>query len=71
MVAAMLCAGGGREDGGGGGFLHLQLPFLEIRRAIWASQRISPYFNGNFPKLGQLNLFQKFGITVKSGHIYR
>ena len=34
MVAAMLGAGGG------GGFLHLQLPFLEIRRAIWASQHI-------------------------------
>ena len=41
MVAAMLGAGGGRV-GEGVDFctVNLQLLFLEIRRAIWASQHI-------------------------------
>ena len=73
----LLCWALGREGGGGGGFLHSKFtaavsgntPCNMGEPAYF--RRISPYFNGNFPKLGQLNFFQKFGITVKSGHIYR
>ena len=72
------CRGAGAREGVDFCTVNLQLQFLEIRRAIGRAgvlpayfRRIAPYFHGNFPKLGQLNCFQKSRITVKFGHIYR